>query len=229
VGVVGQSLGTAVFPTLSGQTARRETDDFRGTFSNALRSTLFLSIPASVGIFLLAAPITTLLFQRGEFGPQSTTETAWALQFYSIGLFAHSGLEIVTRAFYAMHDTKTPVLVGVVAMGLNLALSLALIAPLAQGGLALANSIATILETGTLFLLLRQRLAGMESSRIFVSVARILLASGAMGLALLLITNNLSWLGAVSVTIVAAAVGGIVYFGAAIVLKADEMSFVIDN
>ncbi len=227
VGIVGQSLGTAVFPTLSGQTARRETDDFRQTFSKAFRSTLFLSIPASVALFLLAAPITALLFQRGEFGAQSTAETAWALQFYSIGLFAHSGLEILTRAFYAMHDTKTPVLVGVVAMGVNIALSLVLIAPIAQGGLALANSIATILETGTLFFLLRQRLGDIDANRILISVSRIVFASLAMALALLLITNYFSSLGAVSIAIIAAIAGALVYLVATVLFRSEEIAFVV--
>ncbi len=228
VGVVGQSLGTAVFPTLSGQTARREAAEFRQTFSNAFRTTLFLSIPASVGLFMLAMPVVALLFQRGEFGAQSVAETALALQFYAIGLFAHSGLEILTRAFYAMHDTKTPVLVGVAAMGLNVALSLALIVPLAQGGLALANSIATILETVTLFFLLRRRLADIDASRIGISVVRVLLASLGMALAILLFSNSLSSLGAVTVAIGATVVGGAVYFVTTIVLKADEMSSVIN-
>ncbi len=116
VGIVGQSLATAIFPTFSEQTARKETGEFLKTFSTAFRATLFLSIPAAVGLFLLGGPLIALVFQRGEFNARSTAETAWALQFFAIGLFAHSGLEIVTRAFYAMHDTQTPVLVGVAAI-----------------------------------------------------------------------------------------------------------------
>ena len=107
---------------------------------------------------MLGAPLIALLFQRGEFDAASTAETAHALRFYAIALFAHSGLEIITRAFYAMHDTRTPVTIGVAAMGLNILLSLLLIGPLAQGGLALANSVATILEMLVLLYLLRRRL-----------------------------------------------------------------------
>lgn len=224
VGVVGQSLATAVFPTLAVHTARQETVEFRQTFSTALRTTLFLSIPASVGLFTLAAPLVTLLFQRGEFGVKSTAETAWALQFYSIGLFAHSGLEIVTRAFYAMHDTKTPVLVGIAAMGLNIALSLALIAPLAQGGLALANSISTILEVMTLFFILRRRLIDLDTRRIGVSITRILASALVMGATLLLVTNYLSSLGAALIAIVAGVVGTAVYLIAATLLRSDEIA-----
>ncbi len=224
VGVVGQSLATAVFPTLAAHTARQETVEFRQTFSTALRTTLFLSIPASVGLFTLAAPLVTLLFQRGEFGVKSTAETAWALQFYSIGLFAHSGLEIVTRAFYAMHDTKTPVLVGIAAMGLNIALSLALIAPLAQGGLALANSISTILEVMTLFFILRRRLIDLDTRRIGVSITRILASALVMGATLLLVTNYLSSLGAALIAIVAGVVGTAVYLIAATLLRSDEIA-----
>lgn len=226
VGIVGQSLGTAVFPTLSAQTARRDATEFRLTFSNAFRTTLFLSVPASVGLFTLATPVVALLFQRGEFGAQSVAETVLALQFYSIGLFAHSGLEILTRAFYAMHDTKTPVFVGVGAMGLNIALSLSFISPLAQGGLALANSLATILETATLFFLLHRRMTDIDANRIGVSVARIVAASLVMALAISLFTNSLASIGSISIAIGATIVGGAVYFITMLLLRSDEMVFI---
>ncbi len=165
VGAVGQSVGTAVFPTLSAQSAREERDEFRHTFSSALRATLFAAVPASVGLMVLGVPLIVVLFQRGEFNAQSTVNTAYALQFYALALFAHSGLEIITRAFYALQDTMTPVAVGVGAMALNVALSIALLPSLAHGGLALANSIATILEVGILFVILRNRLIPKSAIR----------------------------------------------------------------
>jgi putative peptidoglycan lipid II flippase len=165
VGVVGQSVGTAVFPTLSAQSARAERDEFRRTFSSALRATLLIAVPASVGLIMLGAPLVAVLFQRGEFNAQSTADTAFALQFYALALFAHSGLEIVTRAFYALQDTLTPVAVGVGAMALNIALSIALLPALAHGGLALANSLATILEVLVLFVILTNRLIPKSAIR----------------------------------------------------------------
>jgi putative peptidoglycan lipid II flippase len=227
VGIVGQSLGTAVFPMFSEQNAREEHDDFRRTFSTAFRATLYLTVPAAVGLFILGGPLIALVFQRGEFDAASTAETAWALQFYSIALFAHSSLEILTRAFYAMHDTRTPVIVGVGSMVLNVVLSLALIAPLAQGGLALANSIATILEMLTLLMLLRRRMVGIDERRIVLAVARIALGALAMGAVLVAFANVFAARGAIFVAIIGGVLGGAVYFGVTAMLRSEEMVFVL--
>ena len=229
VGVVGQSLATVVFPTLSAQTARQEREGFRNTFSTALRATLYLTIPATVGLFVLGAPLVTFLFQRGQFDSQSTSETVWALQFYALALFAHSGLEIVTRAFFALHDTLTPVAIGVGAMILNLILSLVLIAPLAQGGLALANSIATILELLVLLAILRQRMGDIDARRIAASIARIAVATLAMGVVIVGVANLLASFGAIVVAIAGALVGAVVYLGATLVLRSEEIGFVIQK
>ena len=227
VGIVGQSLGTAVFPTFSEQNARQEHDDFRRTFSTAFRATLYLTIPAAVGLFILGGPLIALVFQRGEFDAHSTSETAWALQFYALALFAHSSLEILTRAFYAMHDTRTPVIIGVGSMVVNVALSMALIAPLAQGGLALANSIATILEMLTLLMLLRRRMIGIDEGRIVQAVVRIVLGSLAMGAALVAFVNVFAARGAIFVAILGSALGVGVYLIATALLRSEEISFVL--
>lgn len=227
VGVVGQSLATAVFPTFSAQTARKELDDFQLTFSVAFRTTLYLTIPAAVGLLVLGAPFIAVLFQRGEFTAQSTAETVWALQFYAIALFAHSGLEIVTRAFYALHDTMTPVIIGIGAMVLNVVLSIVLISPLAQGGLALANSIATILEMLTLLVILRRRLGSFDQHRIALSVARIVIASIIMGAVLIVFKNTFAASGAILLAIVGAAIGAVVYFAVTLIFRSEEIALVL--
>ncbi len=227
VGVVGQSLATAVFPTFSEQTARREMGEFRKTFSAALRTTLYFSIPAAAGLFILGGPLIALVFQRGEFDVRSTAETAWALQFYAIGLFAHSGLEIITRAFYAMHDTKTPVVIGVGAMALNLALSVLLIAPLAQGGLALANSIATLLEMLILLFIFRRRVGDIDDRHILDSAWRIALAASAMLVVIVAFANYFSPRGPIFVAVAGTAMGGAVYLGATIALRSEEIATVV--
>jgi putative peptidoglycan lipid II flippase len=226
-GIVALSLATAVFPTFSEQMARQDLDEFRATFSQVLRATLYLTIPATVGLFVLGTPLIALLFQRGEFDARSTAETAFALQFYAIGLFAHSSLEIITRAFYAMHDTRTPVTVGVIAMTMNLVLSLLLITPLAQGGLALANSIATILEMGVLLGILRQRLGGLDDRRFLASVIRIFVAAVVMGLTLSAYVPLAAGHGVVVTAGVGIVLGAIVYFAATAGLGSEEISAVL--
>jgi putative peptidoglycan lipid II flippase len=226
VGVIGQSLATAAFPTFAAQVARDERDALRATFSTAFRATLFLTIPATAGLIVLGAPFVTLLFQRGQFDARSTAETTFALQFFALALFAHSGLEIVSRAFYALHDTFTPVAVGIGAMGLNIALSLALLAPLAHGGLALANSIATILEMTTLLVLLRRRIGDVDAPRLARSTARIVLATLAMTLVLAPFAHHFAS-APIFAALGGALIGAVVYFIVALVLRSEELAFVL--
>jgi len=225
-GVFAQSIATAAFPTFAAQAARDQIDEMRRALSGALRATLFLSLPAAVGLIILREPLVQLLFQRGEFTAASTQAVATTLQFFALGLAAHSALEIVTRAFYALHDTRTPVIAGAAAVGLNVILSLLLIDSLAQGGLALANSIATTIETLALAWLIRKRLNGIEGRRVGNALMRSGLAASAMGLALFglmrLPIDSALVLGAGGIV-----VGGMVYGGVALLLRADEPRGVI--
>src|SRR5690606_8412961 len=95
LGILGQSLGTAVFPTLAAQHAKGDTQGFQHTFNAALRNVLFLSIPAGLGLAVLSEPIIAVLFERNEWTAIDTKATAWALIFYSIGLMGHAALEIL--------------------------------------------------------------------------------------------------------------------------------------
>ena len=171
----GVSIATAVFPTMAHQAATDSIDHLQSTLYSSLRYILFLIIPASVGLILLREPLVSLLLQRGEFTEAATDITASALLFYSIGLFAHSGLEILSRGFYALRDTRTPVALALLSMVLNLLFSLALKGPLEQDGLALAMSLATAIEATLLFLILQRRLGGADAR----SLADFLLRTGA--------------------------------------------------
>ncbi|MEJ2605457.1 MAG: murein biosynthesis integral membrane protein MurJ [Anaerolineales bacterium] len=169
--VIAQATAIAALPTFSEQFARGKIEELRRSFSNTLRGVLFLALPASMGLILLRKPIVTLLFERGAFGAQSTEQVSWALLWWGVGLVGHSVLEIIVRAFYAMHDTRTPVAVGAVMMGLNVLFSLAFsalferIGWMPHGGLALANSLATTLECTALLWLLHRRLGGLDLAR----------------------------------------------------------------
>jgi putative peptidoglycan lipid II flippase len=195
-GVFAQAVATAAFPTFSTQAARGQRAEMRSALAATLRAVLYLALPAAVGLIVLRVPLVQLVFQRGAFTATSTQMVAWALALYALGLPAHSVVEVVVRAFYAMHDTKTPVLVGMAAMGLNAVLSLGFIAAfealgwLPLGGLALSNSLATTAEMAALLGLVRRRLGGLEGGRIAASLARTGLSAGVMGLA----AGALAWL-----------------------------------
>lgn len=185
-GVIAQSVAIAAFPTFSTLVARNERDELRRVLVSALHSVLYLTLPAAVGLIWLRAPLVSALLERGAFDARSTQATAWALMFYALGLVGHSIVEIVTRAFYALHDTRTPVVVGVAAMAANIALSLALMSLfgglgwLPHGGLALANSLATLGEMAVLLVLIGKRLGGLESRRLLGALGRMGLACLAM-------------------------------------------------
>ncbi len=179
-GVFAQAVGTAAFPTFAEQAARGEREAMRRALSATLRGIFFLSIPAAVGLIVLGGPLVSLLFERGAFEAASTRAVVWALVFFAVGLVGHAGLEIVARAFYALHDTFTPVWVGGMAMGMNVTLSLGLPPVFVSaglqpyGGLALANSVAALLEFGLLLLLIRRRMNGIRGRRI----AKVVVKSG---------------------------------------------------
>jgi putative peptidoglycan lipid II flippase len=222
-GIVAQGIATAVFPTLSAQSARGQIDALRSTFNAALRAILWLTLPAAAGLLILRQPLVQLFLERGEFNAESTALTAFALAFFAFGLVAHSLLEVITRAFYALHDTWTPVKIGIGAMVLNIALSLLLIRPLAHGGLALANTLATTLETLALLWLIRPRLHGIDGPALRNTLLRSLLATAAMSVALLAVRPLLAGQPAWLVTGLSILLGASVYGGAALLVGRQEL------
>jgi putative peptidoglycan lipid II flippase len=187
---IAQSAGTASLPTLSAQVELGKSEEFRQTLSGIVRVMLLLALPATVGLALLRVPLVRVLYERGSFDATSTQMVAWALLWYALGLIGHSLVEVLSRAFYAMHDTKTPVLVGVVAMTGNILLSFVFSRLFAQigwlplGGLALANTAATAVESLALISIMRRRLHGLEGRQILQTGGLALAASMVMGLAL---------------------------------------------
>jgi putative peptidoglycan lipid II flippase len=223
-GVIAQSVATAAFPTFSALAARGEIGGLRRTLGQTLRGVLFLSLPASVGLIALRTPIVRLIYERGDFTPLDTAATAWALVFFALGLVAHSLVEIVTRAFYALHDTLTPVLIGGGAMLLNVAFSLTLVhvigvpGDVARGpfaGLALSNTLATTLEGIGLLALIRPRLGGLEGRRMAAELGRAGLASAGMGAALVVALPVLEGAGKWISPLGGIALGGLIFWGLA--------------
>jgi putative peptidoglycan lipid II flippase len=170
---IAQSIAIASLPTFSAQVAAGKLSEMRSSFVQTLRMIFFLTIPATIGLILLRDDLVKFLYQGGEFNDSSTELVSWALLWYAIGLVGHSIVEITSRAFYSLKDTRTPVTIGVVAMSLNLIFSIGLskvfelnhLFP--HGGLALANSLATAIESVILLLIMRERLDGLEGKRIF--------------------------------------------------------------
>ena len=235
LGVIGQSVGTAVFPSLAAAYAEGDHRGFNARLSLAIRNVLYLSFPATVVFVLLGEPLFSIL-ERGEWTAESSAAAAWALGFYALGIAGFALLEVLSRAFYALEDTRTPVIVGTVAMLSNIALSLVFIQFIGEpdnlargafGGLALANALTTLVESLVLWHLLRRRLRqhgedGSEIGReVFVSARGSLLAAGIMGIALWLVLTVLPGAGWI-LALLGGAVGGLVYFGVGAIFDLGE-------
>jgi putative peptidoglycan lipid II flippase len=232
--IIAQATAIAALPTFSEQAARGDYEDMRSSLLSAMRSVLYLSLPASLGIILLRKPLVSLLLERGAFSDSSTELVTWALLWYALGLVGHAILEIVVRAFYAMKNTRTPVMIGVLAMSLNLALSLLFLwlferigwAP--HGGLALANSLATAIESLALILLLRKMRINLQLMPFVKGLFPMLGSATIMGLVLLgwrmLLPNQSVWIAGLG----GVAIGGLSYIVASLALKLPEPRLYLD-
>lgn len=233
LGVFAIALGTAVLPSMSRQAANGDMASLTDSVSFALRLIAFFTIPASVALILLREPIVAVLFQRGLFTYVDTLETARALFWYTVGLWAFSGLKVVTQAFFSLKDTRTPVWVSIGAVIVNLIAGLLLMGPMKQGGLALATSLAAAFNVGVLFAILIRRLGAFPLKIFALSLARVCVASAVMGIPLWYLETMGNWaLGFTKLNglILAAAIliGFATFALAAYVMKCREMHAMLE-
>jgi putative peptidoglycan lipid II flippase len=181
--LIGVALTTAVFPLLAQLSAAGDRTGMKKNLAGALRINFFLSLPAAAGLALLAHPIITLFFQRGEFTPDRTGATAMALLGYVLGIPFLTSVMLLTRAFYAMGEWRRPVGVSVCLVGVNIVLDLVLVGPFAEAGVASATSLVAVLQAATLFYLLRRRMGPLGGRDIFKGVLRTLGSTALLGVA----------------------------------------------
>ncbi len=235
LGVFAIAVGTATLPSFSEQVAQGRFDELKRTIAFSLRIILFITIPATVALIALRVPIISVLFQRGEFGIQSALLTAQALLCYAVGLWAFSVIRIIVSAFYSLQDTKAPMKAAIVALIVNAVLSVALMFPLQHGGLALATSIATAVNVGMLWVILRRRIGKLLNREFYHSLGRTSLASLVMWGIILLIGMIYPWnitgpFDARLIHLVLCVAGGAVaFFGAALLLKSPEITTAIGS
>jgi putative peptidoglycan lipid II flippase len=183
IGLFGVSVATAALPEIARQVNAGALADVRRTISSSLRMMLMMSVPATVGLMVLAGPIIELIFQRGAFDASSTQMTAMALLGYAPGLLGYSAVKIASPTFYAMKDARTPVLISMATIVLNLVLNLVLVRYFSFQGLAMGTAIAALFNAACLFLVLSRRIDGIDGSRVALATGKILIASLAMGAA----------------------------------------------
>jgi putative peptidoglycan lipid II flippase len=168
LGPLGMALGNAALPALSAHAARGDLDAMGATARRTLGAILLLILPAAIVLVIGGLPIVRLLYERGAFTSDDSTRTAGALAIYAAGLPAHGAIEILTRTFYALHDTRTPVAVGVATMASNVAIAYALAPSLGYPAIPIGMSVSATAEAVVLWLLLRPRVPKLASPAVFV-------------------------------------------------------------
>ncbi len=182
LGIFGVALGTVALPLLARMAATGNTAAFRSELARGMRLAFLMTIPASIGLIVLAEPIISVLYQHGRFGAHETAESAGALRFYAIGLCGYAALKVLVNAFYAIDRRKTPMVVSFIAVGLNLLLNWFFTRELDWGHRGLAFSTACVASSNFLILyfLMRAHLGRLESRAMLALLARVALASAAL-------------------------------------------------
>jgi putative peptidoglycan lipid II flippase len=230
-GIIGQALGIAAFPTFSTLAAQAAFSEMRRILAGTLRLIAFLSFPASVLLIIFRQSIVSVLFERNQFGADSTELVSWVLLFYSFSLLGLAAIEIISRAFYALEDTVTPVVIGALQLGamwlfgawLGNVLFVQILNRQPAGGLALGYSVSTFLELGLLLWLLRKKMGGLDGRHLFDGLWRMGIATVLMTAVCLLIYRQYDTLASLWLLLLGSIGGGLVYLGACYLLKVAEI------
>jgi putative peptidoglycan lipid II flippase len=191
IGLFGVAIAAATLPAISRHLAEEDQQEFRRTLSHSLRLVFAVNVPASVGLAVLGTPIIRILFEHGRFHATDTDATAAALALYALGLFAYSGVKVLVPAFYALGRTRVPVAISVTSVAVNIALNIAFIGPLGYRGLALATSLTSLLSFSLLGVFLHREVGSIGARDLVSTLARMALASAAMGAAAVLVQRLL--------------------------------------
>jgi len=231
IGMFGIAFAQAAFPTLAEQVARREQKAFRDTLTRTFRYILFFIIPASVFFFLLRAQIIRVLFGDGAFDWEDTILTFETFGLLLLSLFAQATIPLLTRAFYVRQNTSIPVIVSLISMVANIGLAVWLASIFGVQGLALAFSIAAILNLLLLLGTLHWQLDGFNDREVLIGLAKITLAAVVAGVVLQLLKYPLEaivdmqrfW--GVLVQAAGSFLGGVaVYLGMCVLLQCEELA-----
>ena len=180
IGVFGVALSIAVMPVLAKQAAEKDLASLKQTFTSSLVLVFALAVPATAGLMLLSQPIIRLIFEHGAFTAADTLQTAAALTFYAYGLFAYSAIKVMVPVFYAIGNTKYPVIGSFLGVAINVLIIYQVVDLFQHRGIALATSCAMILNFLFLSVVLYRKLAGYPVGYLLRGLAKILAAAGLM-------------------------------------------------
>ncbi|KGJ50153.1 integral membrane protein MviN [Clostridium sp. NCR] len=234
MGMFIATLGAVIYPTLSKLSTENNKEKFAESVANSVNCVNLLVVPASVGAMILATPVVRILFERGAFNDRSTTLTATALVFYSVGMVGFGLRDILGKVFYSLKDTKTPMINGIIAVVLNIVLNIALVKVMGHGGLALATSLSAIICIILLFISLKKKIGYYGQDKIRSTFIKTVVASLVMGVVTYFVYKflfGILGLGFIQEAIslgVSIAIGGAIYLALIIVFKVEEVNMAID-
>jgi len=222
------SIVTVMYPLISKMAAEKNIAGLKKTLSESISGINLLVVPATVGMMIFAEPIVRMLFGRGAFDEQAVVLTSSALFFYALGIVGYGLREVLSRAFYSLQDTKTPMINATIAVGLNIILNIILSRFMGIGGLALATSISALFCTLLLFISLRKKIGHFGLKEITLSFGKIVLASILMAIVAKLANEVLlTQIGANLSLLASIGMGAIVYFGIIYFMKIKEVEEII--
>ncbi len=235
IGILAISLATVLFPGMSDRAAAGDRAALRQTTSLGVRSVVFLMVPISAILVVFSEPVIRLVFQRGEFGPAATSTVAACLAAYAVGLVPMAAYYVVTRTFYALHNMRTPVIIGGVMVVVNATLAYTLMRTLGVSGIALASALVAFVNVGLLLVILHRTAGPIDGARLAGSAVRTVVATVfAVGISWWLIMRlGVGGLGQGSLQDAARLGAGlasaaILYLGACLALRVDELRLLRD-
>jgi putative peptidoglycan lipid II flippase len=225
------AITTMIYPILSQYISEHNFNKVKEIFSKGINIIIVLFVPITIGSIILSEPAITFVYERGEFGHDSTIMTTSAFIMYSIGLLSLAIRDVITKVFYSMQDTKSTMYIGAMTVFLNIILNILLIKPLAHTGLALATSLSEIITLPLFFIILRQKIGGIGLKNTSTLFIKSCMASLVMGAVVYFCYNYVSpLLGSSNIMLlvsiaIAAFIGGMIYFVLMLAMKVKEMDF----
>ncbi|MDR0880533.1 MAG: murein biosynthesis integral membrane protein MurJ [Clostridioides sp.] len=234
MGLFIASVAAVIYPMLSKFSLDSNKAKFSESIVKSSNIIVLMVMPLSIGAMFLSTPIVKFLFERGKFDSQATQMTAIALVFYAVGMIGFGLREILTKVFYSLQDTKTPMINGVISMALNVAFNLVLIRYMGHAGLALGTSLSALICIGLLFMSLKKRIGDFGQRDILTVMVKTLVASIIMGVVAYFSNGFLSellgegFVGSAISLFGAIGIGGLIYLITVYLLKIEELNFLKD-
>jgi len=238
LGIFGVAVGTVTLPLVSRTAALGDMAGFRSALAHAIRLVTLLTIPAAIGLIILAEPIINVIYQHGRFTPEATRQTAAALRFYAIGLAAYSSVKVLAPAFYALDKRYLPMMVSIFSIVINFALNWFFMFKVGLGhrGLALSTSLVALTNFLLLYIMMRKYAGPLETGALFGLLAKLAIPLALLAGVCWLSLETMFYPGAhlpewqrVFGVLLVIAVAAAVFFGSAFLFNVDEVRDIVDR